>query len=235
MLESLTVTFDMYRRAVQRGAVLSARNWPVLGSLFAYTAILAVGTYFAMFLGILGGFVMAFLTAACASSFLYLVEMMVRTNKVTWGDFRNSFGPYLFDVMGVMFVIWLFNQFFVPALLQSPQGPALVLCVGFVAVVLFNAVPELIYLGHYPLMALLARSYQFVIANWIEWFPPNLLLLALLIALRSYTPSTTAAVVAQDAVLALFVYFTMVVRGLLFIELDGSTRRSRRFRHKMGR
>jgi hypothetical protein len=34
---------------------------------------------------------------------------------------------------------------------------------------------------------------------------------------------------------SLFFYFTMVVRGLLFIELDGSTRRSRIFRHKMGR
>jgi hypothetical protein len=33
----------------------------------------------------------------------------------------------------------------------------------------------------------------------------------------------------------LFVYFAMVVRGFLFIELDGSNRRARIFRHKMGR
>jgi hypothetical protein len=36
------------------------------------------------------------------------------------------------------------------------------------------------------------------------------------------------------AVVALFVYFTMVLRGLLFEELSGSTRRSRAFRQRFG-
>jgi len=36
------------------------------------------------------------------------------------------------------------------------------------------------------------------------------------------------------AAIALLVYYTMVVRGLLFLELHGSTRRSRAFRHRMG-
>jgi hypothetical protein len=235
MVESLVVTFDMYRRALARGAVLAMRNWPVLLSVFAYAGMMAVGAYLAMFLGLVGGFLMAVLSAACASSFLYLVEMIVRTNKVTWEDFRHSFGPYLLDVMGVLFVFWIFNQFLAPALLQLPQGPVVVLSVELVGLVLFNAVPELIYLGHYPLVALLARSYEFIASNWIEWFPPNLLLAAGFVALSAPEPSSTAGVVAQSAALALFVYFAMVVRGLLFIELDGTTRRARIFRHKMGR
>lgn len=235
VLESLVVTLDIYKRALSRGAVLAVHNWPVLGSLFAYSAILIVGAYLAMFLGLVGGFLMAVLSAACASSFLYLVEMIVRTSKVTWGDFRHSFGPYLMDVMGVLFVIWIFGQILAPALMQLPQGPVVVLSVQLVALVLFNAVPELIYLGHYPLMALLARSYQFIAANWIEWFPPNLLLVAGLVALRWFEPPSTLAFLVQSAAVALFVYFAMIVRGLLFIELDGSSRRSRIFRHKMGR
>ncbi len=40
MLESLVVTFDMYRRALGRGAVLAVRNLPGLGSLVVYTAIM---------------------------------------------------------------------------------------------------------------------------------------------------------------------------------------------------
>jgi hypothetical protein len=235
MVESLVVTFDMYRRAITRGAALAVRNWPVLLSVFAYAGMMAVGAYLAMFLGLVGGFLMAVLSAACASSFLYLVEMIVRTNKVTWEDFRHSFGPYLLDVMGVLFVFWIFSQFLAPALLQLPQGPVVVLSVELVALVLFNAVPELIYLGHYPLVALLARSYAFIASNWIEWFPPNLLLAAGFVALSAPEPSSTAGVVAQSAALALFVYFAMVVRGLLFIDLDGTTRRARIFRHKMGR
>jgi hypothetical protein len=116
-----------------------------------------------------------------------------------------------------------------------PQGHVVVLCIELLILVLFNAVPELIYLGHYPLLQLLSRSYQFVANNWIEWFPPNVLLLAAFGALWVYGAESLAGRAAQTAATALFLYFAMVVRGLLFIELDGSTRRSRIFRHKMGR
>ena len=234
MLESLLVTLDMYRRSFSRGAVLAARNWLVLGSVFAYVAILNAGAHFAALLGIAGGFVMSLLWSACVGSFLYLVEMIVRTNRVSWEDFRRSFGAYHWDVVAVSFALWIFWQIMTPLLAQMPQGRVIVLCIELLILVLFNAVPELIYLGHYPLLQLLARSYQFIANNWIEWFPPNLLLTALL-ALLWLRPATSAAEsIAQSALTALFLYFAMVVRGLLFIELDGSTRRSRIFRHKMG-
>jgi hypothetical protein len=235
VLESLVVTFDMYRRAFARGAVLSVRNWPVLGTVFAYAAVLGVGAYFAMFLGIAGGFVMSLLTAACLGSFLYLVEMIVRTNRVNWEDFRRSFGMYLWDVIAVNFALWIFWQVAMPLFRQMPQGRVVVLCVELLILVFFNAVPELIYLGHYSLLQLLSRSYEFIANNWIEWFPPNLVLLVVLAALWLPGAAGTGQRVTQLAISALFLYFAMVVRGLLFIELDGSTRRSRIFRHKMGR
>ena len=235
MLESLTVTVDMYRRAFARGALLAVRNWPVLGTVFAYAAVLAVGAYFALFLGIAGGFVMALLGAACMGSFLYLVEMIVRTNRVNWEDFRRSFGMYLWDVIAVNFALWIFWQIAMPVARQLPQGHVVVLCVELLILVFFNAVPELIYLGHYSLLQLLSRSYEFIANNWIEWFPPNLLLMVVLAMLWLPNAGGVGARIAQLAVSALFLYFAMVVRGLLFIELDGSTRRSRIFRHKMGR
>ena len=234
MVESLVVTLDMYRRAFARGAVLAVRNWPVLGSVFAYVAILNAGAHFAVLLGIAGGFVMSLLWSACVGSFLYLVEMIVRTNLVSWDDFRRSFGAYLWDVVGVSFALWIFWQIVTPALAQMPQGRVIVLCIELLILVLFNAVPELIYLGHYPLLQLLARSYQFVANNWIEWFPPNLILMVLLALFWSRPTTSVGARIAQSALTALFLYFAMVVRGLLFIDLDGSTRRSRIFRHKMG-
>jgi hypothetical protein len=85
------------------------------------------------------------------------------------------------------------------------------------------------------LLELLSRSYRFIAGNWIEWFPPNLLLMAALVGLSAYGATTMVEWVVRTAATALFLYFAMVVRGLLFIELDGSTRRSRIFRHKMGR
>lgn len=236
MLESVAVTLEIYRRAFGRGAALAVRNWPVLASVFAYAAILYVGGYLAMFVGLLGGFLMSLLISACASSFLYLVEMIVRTNRASWEDFTRSFGVYLWDVVGVSFALWLFWFVVTPILHQVPQGHVAVLAINLVLVVLLNAVPELIYLGHSGLVNLLARSYQFIANNWIEWFPPNLLLMAGLYGLWTARVGDGLAVqVAQVAVSALFLYFAMVVRGFLFIELDGSSRRSRLFRHKMGR
>jgi hypothetical protein len=235
VVESFVVTLDIYRRAFTRGAVLAVKNWPVLGTIFAYAAIFSVGAYFASFLGIAGGFVLSLLTSVCAGSFLSLVEMIVRTNRVTWEDFRRSFGMYVWDVVGVSFALWIFWQIVTPLLYQAPQGDVIVLCIQLVIVVLFNAVPELIYLGHNTLLQLLSRSYQFIASNWIEWFPPNLLLMAGFVAIRSYPAGSLAERILQTIVAALFLYFVMIVRGLLFIDLDGSTRRSRIFRHKMGR
>lgn len=236
VLESVSVTLDIYRRAGARGAVLAVRNWPVLLSVFAYAAILWLGGYLAMFVGLIGGFLMSLLFAACASSFLYLVEMIVRTNRVTWEDFTRSFGAYLWDVVGVSFALWLFWFVATPFLHQLPQGHVAVLAINLVLVVLFNAVPELIYLGHSGVVDLFSRSYQFIAANWIEWFPPNLLFLAGLVLLwRLPFGGGLLPLVARVALASLFLYFAMVVRGFLFIELDGSSRRARLFRHKMGR
>lgn len=236
MLESLAATFDIYRRSFARGAALAVRNWQVLLSVFVYAGILFVGGYLAMFVGLLGGFLMSLLISACASSFLYLVEMIVRTNRASWEDFTRSFGVYLWDVVGVTFALWLFWFVLTPILQQVPQGHVAVIAIRLVLLVLLNAVPELIYLGHSGLLDLLARSYQFIANNWIEWFPPNLLLMAGLYGLWTAPFGRELPIqIAQVAVSALFLYFAMVVRGFLFIELDGSTRRARLFRHKMGR
>ena len=233
-MEWLTVTLQIYRRATSRAATLALRNWPVLGSVFAYGLIVFVAANFAMLLGIVGGFLLSLVSAACMGSFLYLVEMMVRTSKVSWEDFGRSFSAYLWDVIGVMFVLWIFQLVAVPVLLQSQQGGLILLCIYIAMLAFFNAVPELIYLGHHRALELLAESYRFVTDNWIEWFPPNVVLMAGFYALWQFRPSHTAAALLQTAALALFGYFAMVLRGFLFIELAGSSRRGRAFRHRSG-
>jgi hypothetical protein len=99
--------------------------------------------------------------------------------------------------------------------------------------VFFNAVPELIYLGHHSSLALLAESYSFISANWVEWFPATLVASAVVYAF-TMLPFGGLAAIVQHAIIGLLVYFTMVMRGLLFIQLAGSSRRSRAFRHRAG-
>jgi hypothetical protein len=233
-MEWFLITLKIYRKVFARAGSLAAKNWPVLGSVFAYSAIMSVTTAVAVLLGILGGFVLSLVWAACVGSFLYLVEMIVRTSKVTLEDFRRSFGTYLWDVVGITFVFWVFFTLATPAIAQLPQGFLILLFVEIAGFVVFNAVPELIYLGHYSSFALLSESYAFIAANWIEWFPANLMAAGILYAVAS-VPLDGLAVYVRTGILGLLVYFTMVMRGLLFVELRGSTQRSRAFKYRMGK
>ncbi len=231
-MEWLHITLKIYAKVFTRAGTLAAKNWLVLGSVFVYSAIMSVTAGVAVFLGIIGGFVLSLLWAACVGSFLYLVEMIVRTSKVTLDDFRRSFGMYLWDVVGITFLFWVFFTVATPALLQIPRGYLILLFARIVIFVVFNAVPELIYMGHHSSLALLSESYAFVATNWIEWFPANVVAAGLLYAVASI-PVGGFGVYLQTGLLGLLVYFTMVMRGLLFIELHGSTQRSRAFKYRM--
>jgi hypothetical protein len=231
-LEWLVVTLQIYRHVFARAASLATKNWPVLGSLVVYQFLRMIAAMLAMPLGIAGGLLVTFVQAACLGSFLYLVEMIVRTSRVTLDDFRHSFSRYLWDVVGVMFLLWLFTLVS-PAIAQLPRGGVILLFLRLLMFILFNAVPELIYLGHYTPTALLAESYQFITENWIEWFPATVLAVGIMMVVGAL-PVRGIGAYAQDAALGLMVYFTMVMRGLLFIELHGSTHRGRAFKYRMG-
>lgn len=233
-MEWFLITLRIYRKVFARAANLAIKNWPVLASVFAYSAIMSLAIGLAVRLGMFGGFLLSLVSAACIGSFLYLVEMIVRTSKVTLDDFRRSFGMYVWDVVGITFVFWVFFTLATPAIEQLPQGFLILVFARIAVFVVFNAVPELIYLGHYSSIALLSESYAFIAANWIEWFPANLLAAAILYVVWAM-PATGVAIYAQTAVAALLVYFVMVMRGLLFIELHGSTQRSRAFKYRMER
>lgn len=229
----ITATLAMYGRAFRRAGVLTLRNWPVAGTTFAYSLALAAAVLVGSGLGLVGGFLVSLVWAACVGSFLYLVEMMLRTGSVSLADFRRSFGVYLGDVLGVTFVLWVVFAVATPALATIPQGPGLILAMNLVIAVLFNAVPELIYLGHHTSLELLGESYRFIADNWIEWFPATIAM-AVPIVLLVEMPLPDALALVRPALVALWTYFMMVARGLLFLELHGSTRRARDFRHRAG-
>ena len=231
LVEWLIVTLNLYRDAFSRAAVLSARNWPVLLSVFAYSGIMSVAMMIVAPLGIIGGMIFSAIWAACVGSFLYLVEMIVRTTRVTMADFRRSFGVYLGDVLGVMFVLWILNMIVGPLLIQSDYALPLSIFLSITIFVLFNAVPELIYFSHSSSVALLAESYRFISNNWIEWFPANFAAAAVVFFVWQ-VPLSGPAEVLQLALISLLTYFVMVMRGLLFQELATSSYRSRAFKYR---
>ena len=232
-MSSLYVTLAIYRGVLIRAATLSLESWPVFATVFAYFAAFTGAAIVLAPLGLVGGLLLGLIQAACLSSFLHLVEQIVRGSRLTVQDFGRSFGAYLWDVIGVLFLVWIVQRLLLPVVLSTPQGLAIFVSIQLVAFVLFNAVPELIYLGHHSLFELLGESYRFITENWIEWFPPNILLGAgMFLLLTIEAPGILGFAVL--ALVSLYLYFAMVARGLLFLELNGTTRRSREFRYRSG-
>lgn len=226
-------TWAMYRRVFSRAAVLAVKNWPVLLTAFVYSGLSAAAAWVALWLGMFGGIVISLVSAACISSFLHLVEVIIQSGRVNLEDFRRSFGMYLWDVVGLSFLAWLFFTFATPFLAALPQGPALLLCVQIAIFVFFNAVPELIYLGRTHLFDLLVQSYRFISTNWIEWLPANVAGAGLFVLLWSLPVPDVLSWVPLF-LSPLLAYFFMVMRGLLFIELQSSNQRGRIFRYRAG-
>jgi len=229
----LRTTLAMYGRSLARGGELAIRNWPMFAALFVFAGVINAAYFVAPFFGPLGGILLYLVTALCFGAFLGSVEPIVKTGVATFDDFRSCFGKYFGDVIGVMFALWIF-QLVTSMLAASPNGLAIAAFSSLLVWVLFNAVPELIYLGHYSTLELLGESYRFITQNWIEWFPLNFVLAVGAMALWHLPSGGLLLLLLKSAATALFVYFTMVVRGLLFLELADTSRRGRIFRHRAG-
>jgi len=219
-------TAALYARVFRRGGVLLARNWLVAVAIAASLALLALAQLFAARLGFLGGLAWTLLVMACASSWLSLVGQVIRVGRVAPADVVGGFLTYLNDLLAVGFLLWGLRL--VGELVLAPF-PLLLIVFGLATTVFFNAVPELIYLGRFGAADLLVASYRFIGENWIEWFPANVALGAVMAAALAVGLSLgVLATLPLGAALA----YALVVRGLLFVELTTSGRRARAFRRQ---
>lgn len=217
-------TLAMYGRVFRRAAELLGRNWQV--ALLASAYVLALGMLGGVLtpFGLVGGIIWTTARAAACGSWLVFVEQVVRNGRANLRDLPSSFGTYFGDMLNIFFLLFL-GQF---ALLQFPFLFILFL---LAALVFLNAVPEIVYLGRSSTMELLAESYRFIGANWIEWFPPNLVLIVVLAAVHALLPPSPFGVVRAVGIGFVLAYL-FIMRGLLFLELTTSSRRAREFRRR---
>jgi hypothetical protein len=213
------------------------KNWVVSFAPVAYGLILTLAGVVAGPLGIVGGLVYSLVSAACASSGLYLVKNMVEGGKTDINDFLNGFLVYWGELITFFFILWLPMWAAANVLGGVPNGWLIYLLLRLGLFVLLNAVPEMIYQGRVSGLELIGASYSFIVENWIEWLVPNLILFAagyffldffasLLFGLPVMVQLFVAALV-----LGLLLAYFMTFRGFLFSQLHGTTRRSRIYRY----
>jgi len=190
-------------------------------------------------LGMLGGFVMGAVIAALGSCYLYFLGELVANAKVKLAEFGKSIAAYFWSVANVLFVYWIASVLLNAVLSGSPQARGASSALGWGAVVLLNAVPEVIYRNRtYGGLATIQRAVQFLQGNWLEWGVPNVLLLAALQAARTEGAGLlvfqlgTLGFILWSIVYGALFHLVMVFRGHLFVELDGSSHRQRMFRYR---
>jgi hypothetical protein len=249
----------LFRDVTVLAARLAVRAWPVALSFFVYAAILVTAGAMLAPLGMVGGLLLGLVVAACWSSYLEFASQAVAGSKIrlSWAEFRRTFGARFWDVVSVMFAFWVISLLMGPAF-KGSQGERVAAVFGIAVAFFFNAVPELLYQGHSRSFALLIASGRFMVAHPVVWLLPNIVFAALLLLptgrLAVNHPAELllvfgsafssplglvnmiAAWPAWTWPLILFgLHYAMVFRGLLFKRLssDSGNARLRAFQAKM--
>jgi len=237
-MDLVKATLWIYRYALLQSLRLLKKNWRVIFAPLAYGTVLWMGGALLTPFGMIGGLLLVLISDACMSSGLHLIENIVKTGKASFQDGMRGFGVHLWEIVQISFILWVPLTLASRTLGSTPNGPLLLLFIQLLIYIFLNAVPELMYQSHASGIELLPASGRFILENWLEWLAPNLVVLAagyllvegfLTIVQPLPSPVATFLVlsVSGGALMVL-----MIFRGILFAELDGTTRRSRVYRYK---
>ena len=233
----LRVYLGLYATCVARAAKGVRRNpWTLL-----LPAAMAVAWQWIRYFTAIP-FLGAIVLSGFFSCYLYFLGECVHGSPVSLRELRVSVTRFIWPVLAVLFVLWVAGLLLGAVLARNPNAPFIYRCIRLACFVLLNAVPEVLYLrGIYGGLATAEHSLRFIQENWIEWFAPNLPLLALawfgvdiIGLLLSIQLSPNLVVLLVVGVGGALFHFYMVFRGCLFEELATSSHRQRMYRQRMG-
>jgi len=235
-MKLLRATFWIYTTALRRSWECVAKNWIVSFAPVGYGLIFSLAVTLVAPLGLIGGLLIGLVSQACLSSGLYLVKNIVDSGKASFNDFLNGFTVYLWELLGIAFILWIPMRLAASVLASVPNGDVIYFLLQIGLYILLNPVPEFIYQTRVSNLELIGASYNFTVDNWIEWLVPNFILTvagyALLNAFDAMViglPGFLQSLIVSFAFGLCLTYF-MAFRGFLFAELHGTTRRSRIYR-----
>lgn len=218
------------------------------GVVYSIINIVVVSIMSMLFRGpasIITGFVTYFIQAAILSNYLYLLFNIINYKRFNFNDFKNGFTAFLWKVYGVMFILYLGELLL--SLLGNLLGPAaymLNMLIMFLALLVFNALPETIYLKSYSPSETIMYSMDFIKENWLNWFLPNIIFIGLIFIITgdimigffntniSFGFNFSTRFLITYFVGQLIFSFMMIYRGFLYKILSTSTRRKRMFMNK---
>jgi hypothetical protein len=251
-------TLRIYKSAFIDAAYGCLLNWRMLFVHIGCLLVFSFLTRLALFFGpYAGGFVLGLVVALVLSLYLYTVAAGVGREQLQFREVPQHgfelFGPTL----SILFAFFLLN-ITADLLTRSPEMTWLKLVVNLLLAVLFNCMPEVIYLRPSGMGQMFAESFEFMCENFVEWFLPFLVLLVPLGAIKQGTVLTLGVTLLTInplqmiesfmlwfsdpslllgywwlTVLLLFcAYFAFIFRGQLYRQLSSSTRRKRIYQER---
>jgi len=235
----VTIYVRIYLDCLRRAAASIAKSpWTLLLPMGLLLALQLAGVL-ASPLGVGAGLVMGLVLAALGSCYLYFLAELVGNARVRVNEFGRSVRVYFWAVANVLFVYWIASLLLGAMLRGSAQAQAFNFALTLVALVLLNAVPEVIYQSNtHGGLETMGRAVRFLQSNWLEWGVPNALFLAGLWFLLSRAQASLfflfgyLGLVALSILVGALFHLVMVFRGHLFAALDGTSHRQRMFRYR---
>lgn len=215
-------------------------------------ALSAIGLLFIMSfllsgpIGIFGGIIMTIVESALISSYLYVLNNVIAYNRFRWKDIKYGITYYIWKVYGVIFAFYIGSMLI--NLLSNIFGPlfySFYWIIPIAVFILFNPLPEGIYLKDRDTLGTLSYCLEFMKENWLNWLLSNSMFFLLayisLSGMMSLAASAAIGMRPTDILLLLLLFFItgiivsigMLFRGNLFVLLSTSTIRKRQFMRKL--
>ena len=253
IISVIKATAYIYADCAKSASQNLIKSWPILiGSVAAYF-ILSFAAWLFFPLGFTGGFLLGAVELALLTYFYSWIRSAVSGDRVWFKELVQCDFALFFDILSVAFILFVV-KYAIHMLIQGMNVDYILLLIQFVIVIVFNAIPEVIYIGKLESFEALKESARFTLENWIEWYIPLIVLLAPILLV---VPTGVLAALAQtEELLPIMVIVTswdflgayygrileflgvflgiwfMLFRGALFQELSQGTRRQRIYQSK---
>jgi hypothetical protein len=173
----IQATLALYRDCGLDAGRALARGWWSTAFLFGACVAFVVAALAMSPFGLAGSFAVSLFEAFLIGWYLSLVEIgVVGRRRVTFADVRDNVGSLFSETISVLFL------FSIPLLIISLTWPELMVVVVPVLSLVFNPVPETIYLDRRsegPVDQVLGAA-RFMQQNWPEWMGIHLVVGGLL-------------------------------------------------------
>lgn len=212
-MQLVRLALTAYSSAAVKAGQAMLRNWPIIpGAVGLYLISEIVQTLLAPFQ--MGGAMLAgTIQLILLGLFYHWISSAIGRKRISFAEYLEYDFQRFFELISVAFIFFLI-QFPVQLIAGAPGLGLLPFAVHFAIVIFVNPVAEVIMIKRLQSLEALSEAAQFVRANWIEWFLPQLILLLPILVISPLAILTVVALTDPLAPALIFFHaMQMVLRA----------------------